>query len=94
MLTNLEPSDMDVIRLRDLVLANLDEMGLGKARWLGERLLFRDRYYIGLSFDFEGISAIWRSDAGELRFVDERGAMIKAVPVSVAGGHAIARQAA
>jgi len=83
---------MDAIRLRELVLANLDELGLGKALWLGERLLFRDRYYVGTCFDFEGVSAIWLSDAAEVRFVDERGALLKAVPV--AGYQATARIAA
>ncbi len=73
---------MDAIRLRELVLANLDGLGRGKARWVGERLLFRNRYYVGTCFDFEGISAIWLSDAAEVRFVDERGTLLKAVPVT------------
>jgi hypothetical protein len=83
---------MDAIRLRELVLANLEELGCGKALWVGERLLFRDRYFVGTCFDFEGVSAIWLSDAAELRFVDDRGVLLKAV--TLATPHAAARHAA
>jgi hypothetical protein len=83
---------MDAIRLRELVLANLDELGRGTARWIGERLLFRDRFFVGTCFDFEGVSAIWLSDVAELRFIDERGALLKAVPL--VSPPAAARQAA
>jgi hypothetical protein len=57
--------------------STLDEMGRGDAAPLGERILFRDRCLVGISFDFEGISAIWLTAIGQLKFVDDSGALLK-----------------
>jgi hypothetical protein len=83
---------MDAIRMRDLVLANLAELGYGRANWLGERLLFRDRFYVGICLSFEGVSATWMVDTGEVKFIDESGRLMKVVTVPASQG--LTRQAA
>jgi hypothetical protein len=55
----------------------LDELGRGDATPLGERVLFRDRCLVGMCFDFEGLSAIWLTSLGQLKFVDSSGELLK-----------------
>ena len=65
--------------MRDLVKATLDDLGLGDAQSLGERVLILDRIFVGVRFVFEGVSAIWLADADHLRFVDDSGRLLKIV---------------
>jgi hypothetical protein len=55
----------------------LAELGRADAAPLGERVLFRDRCLVGMCFDFEGISAIWLTSLGQLKFVDGSGELVK-----------------
>jgi hypothetical protein len=65
--------------VRELVTTTLEELGLGDATSLGERLVCSDRYYVGVRFAFEGVSAIWLSHAGHIRFVDDAGKLLRVV---------------
>ena len=68
------PSDV-----RELVQNSL--RGFGKnATLIGERLLLnKERRYIGRQFDFEGISAVWKFDADEIKFFDRSGDLLFAI---------------
>ena len=65
--------------MRELVMTTLDDLGLGNAQPVGEKVLFRDRFYVGVRFAFEGVSAIWLVDADHLRIVDDAGKLLKIV---------------
>ena len=56
--------------IRELVTSTLDDLGFGDAKPLGQRLLHRDRFFVGVRFEFEGISAIWLTDTDYLRIID------------------------
>jgi hypothetical protein len=73
---HLEPP---MAEMRELVMTTLDDLGFGSAQPLGEQLLLRDRFYVGVRFAFEGVSAIWLMDADHLRFVDDTGKLLKTV---------------
>ena len=66
---------MDAIR--KLVMTTLDRLGLANAKSLGESLLCSERYYIGIRFSFEGVSAIWLENSDLVRFVDDAGKLLK-----------------
>jgi len=68
---------MDSAEIRELVQAELAHLGFADAKSLGERLLYCDRYYIGVRYAFEGVSAIWLAGAGHLRFVNDAGVLLK-----------------
>jgi len=63
--------------VQEALKATLNDLGRGDARPLGERVLFRDRCLVGMCFEFEGISAIWLTALGQLKFVDGSGALLK-----------------
>ena len=63
--------------VRALVTAALNDLGFGDAKPLGERLICCERFYVGVRIDFEGISAIWLSEAGHVRFVDDSGKLLR-----------------
>jgi hypothetical protein len=65
--------------MRELVMTTLNDLGFGNAQPLGEHVLLRDRFYVGVRFAFEGVSAIWLVDADHLRFVDDTGKLLKTV---------------
>jgi hypothetical protein len=65
--------------MRELVRTTLDELGFGNAQPLGEQVLSRDPFYVCVCFAFEGVSAIWLVDADQLRFVDDKGKLLKIV---------------
>ena len=65
--------------MHELLRTTLDELGYGNAQPLGEQLLFHDRCYVGVRFVFEGVAAIWLADADHLRFVDDKGKLLKIV---------------
>jgi hypothetical protein len=63
--------------VRALVRATLNELGFGDAKPLAERLICCERFYVGVRIAFEGISAIWLSEAGHVRFVDDSGKLLR-----------------
>jgi hypothetical protein len=63
--------------IRELVTTTLDRLGLGNAKPLGECLLCSERYYVGIRFSFEGVSAIWLENSDLVRFVDDAGKLLK-----------------
>ncbi len=63
--------------VQEALKSTLDELGRGNARPLGERVLFRDRCLVGMCFDFEGVSAIWLTTLGQLKFIDDSGTPLK-----------------
>jgi hypothetical protein len=65
--------------VRELVTATLNDLGLGNAKPLGERLICCERFYVGVRIAFEGVSAIWLSEAGHVRFVDDSGKPLRSV---------------
>ena len=73
---DLEPP---MAEMRELVRTTLDDLGFSDARQLRETVLFRNRFYVGVRFAFEGVSAIWLVDANHLRFVDDEGKLLKTV---------------
>lgn len=79
--------------MRELVRTTLEELGFSNARPLGEHVLFRDPFYVCVCFAFEGVSAIWLADADQLRFVDDKGKLLKIVRIDgsqeVVGNHGI-----
>ena len=63
--------------VRALVAATLNDLGFGDAKPLGERLICCERFSVGVRIAFEGISAIWLSEAGHIRFVDDSGKLLR-----------------
>ena len=63
--------------VRALVAATLKDLGFGHAKPLGERLICCERFYVGVRIAFEGVSAIWLSEAGHVRFVDDSGKLLQ-----------------
>lgn len=68
--------------VQELVATTLIDLGFAKAKSQGERLIYCDRYYVGVRFAFEGISALWLAGAGHVRFVDDSGKLLKIVKVA------------
>lgn len=65
--------------VQDAMKVTLAELGRADCRPLGERILFRDRCVVGMSFDFEGVSAVWLIALGELKFLDDAGQLLAVV---------------
>jgi hypothetical protein len=65
--------------LRELVTRTLDRLGFGNAKSFGEQLVCYNNCRVGVRFAFEGVSAIWLSDASLVRFVDDAGNLLKVV---------------
>jgi hypothetical protein len=70
---------MDWTQTQAVVKSTLNDLGRATAKPLGERLLFRDRCFVGISFDFEDVSAIWLTAIQQLKFVDAAGGLLKVV---------------
>jgi hypothetical protein len=85
---------MKVSDVRQLIVTTLQELGLGAAKPLGERLLTQHRFYVGCRFDFEGASAIWMEEAGQVRFFDASGKLLKIIRLNANSGGEIAERAA
>ena len=85
---------MRVSDVRQLIATTLHDLDLGDAKPVGERLLIRDRFYLGCRFDFEGVSAIWLEEARQVRFVADSGILLKIIRVNADGGGGVAAQAA
>jgi hypothetical protein len=73
---------MKVSGIRELITATLHDLGLGDAKPAGEHLLIKDQFYLGCRFDFEGASAIWLEEFGQVRFFGESGKLLKVVRVN------------
>jgi len=80
-------------QVQELLKTTLAELGHGNAKPLGERVLFRDRCLVGMCFDFEGLSALWLTGLGLLKFVDASGNLVKVLNLP-AGGEPCRQQAA
>ncbi len=80
-------------QVQEVLKTTLAELGHADAKPLGERVLFRDRCLVGMCFDFEGLSAIWLTGLGMLKFVDASGELVKVLTLAD-GGQTCARQAA
>ena len=65
--------------IRQLVVTTLKGLGYGTPTALGEGLVCCEQHYVGVRFAFEGVSAIWLSEAGHVRFVDDTGKLLKVV---------------
>ena len=76
------------------VKTTLTQLGLGDAPPLGNRLLFRDRCFVGICFGFEGVSAIWLPAISQLKFVDDSGQLLKVLSLLDDEQDSSARQAA
>jgi hypothetical protein len=63
--------------VQKVLTSTLRDLGRADAKPLGERVLFRDRCVVGMCFDFEGVSAIWLTALGQLKFVDESGQLLE-----------------
>jgi hypothetical protein len=85
---------MKVSDIRELITATLHDLGLGDAKPAGERLLIKDQFYLGCRFDFEGASAIWLEEFGQVRFFGDTGRLLKVVRVKESGEDKVAKQAA
>jgi hypothetical protein len=85
---------MKVNDIRELITTTLHDLGLGDAKPTGERLLIQDQFYLGCRFDFEGASAIWLEDFGQVRFFGDTGRLLKVVRVKMSGEDEVAKQAA
>lgn len=72
-----EPFNMDDVR--ELVTANVSDLGFDDPKLLGEQIICCERFYFGIQIVFEGISAIWLSEAGHVRFVDASGKLLRIV---------------
>ncbi len=69
--------------VQEALKSTLSELGRGNAQPLGERVLFRDRCLVGMSFDFEGVSAIWLIALGQIKFLDSSGELLAVVSLMV-----------
>jgi hypothetical protein len=73
---------MRVSEVRDLIATTLEDLGIRDPKPIGERLVLSDRFSVGCRFDFEGASAIWLSDAGQIRFFGRSGELLKIIRVN------------
>lgn len=85
---------MRVGDIRELITKTLHDLGLGDAKPVGERLLIKDHFYLGCRFDFEGASAIWLEESGQVRFFGDSGKLLKVIRVNAKGEGEVATQAA
>lgn len=85
---------MKVSDVRQLIVNALQDLGFGDPEPLGERLLTRDRFYVGCRFDFDGVSAIWLEEAGQVRLFDASGMLLRTVPVAAKNDGNAVEQAA
>ena len=69
-------------KVRELVAATLSDLGFDDPKLLGEQLICCERFYFGVRFAFEGIAAIWFSEAGHVRFVNDSGKLLRIVRVA------------
>jgi hypothetical protein len=60
-------------RVRQLVLESLVDFGVMRAVPCGETLLLRDGFYCGRSFNFEGVRAVWMTEAHQVKFFSDGG---------------------
>ena len=85
---------MKVTDIRQRIVTTLHDLGLGDAKPAGERLLTKDRFYVGCQFDFEGASAVWLVEAGHLRFFDDSGKLLKIIRLTANTEGDVAKKAA
>ena len=78
--------------VRELVSATLKDLGFGDAKLLGERLICSENFYVGVRIAFDGVSAIWLSEAGHVRFVDDSGKLLRIARLTE--GKGVAKKAA
>ena len=62
----------------------LREMGQGEVKPLGERLLFRDRCFVGVCFEFEHLTAVWLPAISQLKFLDDSGRLLLVLSLTAA----------
>lgn len=79
---------MKVNDVRQLIVATLQDLGFRGLEPQGERILTQNRFYIGCRFDFAGVSAIWLEEAGQVRFIDASGKLLKIVRIPTETGNA------
>ncbi len=85
---------MKVSDVRQLIATTLHDLGLGDIKPAGERLLTKDRFYVGCQFNFEGVAAIWLVDAEQVRFVADSGELLKIIKLNANHEGEAAKQAA
>lgn len=60
-------------RVRQLVQESLHDFGATDATPRGETLLLRDGFYCGRCFAFDGVRAVWLTEAHQVKFFSDRG---------------------
>ena len=73
---------MTLPEIRELVKNALQKMGRKDAQPVAERLLLRDRHYVGRRFEFVGVSAVWLAEAEEIKFYGASGEFLRAIQLS------------
>jgi hypothetical protein len=71
-------------RVRELVLRTVPDFGIHDTALCGETLLLRDGYYCGRSFKFEGLRAIWLTDANQVKFYSDAGRWLATIELEEA----------
>ena len=85
---------MRIQEIRELAAKTLHELGFADSKPASESLLIKDRYYLGCRFSFDGISALWLEEAGQLRFIDDTGKLVKIVKLNAGKALEVAQPAA
>ena len=70
---------MQLDEVRTIVGETLQELGMGAAQLIGERIVLQDRFYVGRRFEFEGVSVLWLVEAQQIKFYNAHGEFITSV---------------
>ena len=70
--------------IRDLVLQVVGELGLANPVPHGQTILLRNRLVVGQRFNFDGVSAVWFADEGQIKFHDGQGRLLRVLDVGQA----------
>ena len=71
-------------RVRELVLRTVPDFGVCDTTPSAETLLLRDGYYCGRCFKFEGVRAIWLSEANQVKFYTDGGRWLATIELEEA----------
>jgi hypothetical protein len=85
---------MKISDVRRLAAVTLHDLGMGDARPAGQRLLIKDRTYLGCRFEYVGASVIWLKESGQVKFFDGSGRLLKIIKLNARDDDEAAKQAA
>jgi hypothetical protein len=80
-----------------MIATTLHELGLGDAKPARERLLLKDRFYVGCRLEYVGASVIWlkeSKESGQVKFFDGSERLLKVIRVNANSQDEVAKQAA